>query len=462
MRLTTVDQMTLPPGRVLSFEVRLDDTRQPLPISFDQRRHVSLGDRPASWMALAIRLPSTANGHRDRDRDRVGDAWLAAVRRHGTLSTFFSMDEDGELRLDAAGINDGVWHDHGEATSRPQRIVREVLDAACSPFQTPSYRLCLVEPDDGSSPIAVLGADHAHVDIWSLSVLARDLLTALADLADGRLPDLPAAEPFAAHTSALEAAPPAPVAVRERWEQIIADGGGAMPRFPLPLGDERGADHADIAPALPAVVEVRDIVDAAGLARIVERAQRRESTLIASALGVLTEVSQRLAGAPLRAVFPVHSRSEERWRDSVGWYITNSVIECSSPDPQSCAAALKEALVLGSYPLAPIFSRYGGMPERPGMFALSWLDVRRLPVALDPQWEAQWVSASMVTDGVMIWFVVDHTGMHIRCRYPDTPEARRNVGRWLDDVQSGLAELAEPRRLTSEPAEPWPTDFRAG
>ena len=48
------------------------------------------------------------------------------------------------------------------------------------------------------------------------------------------------------------------------------------------------------------------------------------------------------------------------------------------------------------------------------------------------------MSAVIRTDGVMIWFVVDGSGMHLRCRYPDTPEARASVGGWLDAVEAGI------------------------
>jgi len=41
----------------------------------------------------------------------------------------------------------------------------------------------------------------------------------------------------------------------------------------------------------------------------------------------------------------------------------------------------------------------------------------------------------------MIWFLVNRAGLHLRCRYPDTPEARANVGGWLDAVEQGLREL---------------------
>ena len=38
-------------------------------------------------------------------------------------------------------------------------------------------------------------------------------------------------------------------------------------------------------------------------------------------------VVEELAGTALRAVFPVHSRFDTTWHDSVGWFITNYVLE---------------------------------------------------------------------------------------------------------------------------------------
>ena len=81
---------------------------------------------------------------------------------------------------------------------------------------------------------------------------------------------------------------------------------------------------------------------------------------------------------------------------------------------------------------------YGGMPSSPGMFAVSWLDGRRVPVPVAPELEVQHVSAVTRTDGVMIWFLVNASGLHLRCRYPDTAQARRSVGGWLDALQDGL------------------------
>ena len=72
------------------------------------------------------------------------------------------------------------------------------------------------------------------------------------------------------------------------------------------------------------------------------------------------------------------------------------------------------------------------------MFMLSYLDYRRLPVALAPELRAQHISASAPTTGVQVWFVVGDSGLHLRARYPGTAEARRSVGSWLDAVVRGL------------------------
>ncbi|MET1132739.1 MAG: peptide synthetase, partial [Aeromicrobium sp.] len=150
-----------------------------------------------------------------------------------------------------------------------------------------------------------------------------------------------------------------------------------------------------------------------------------------------------LAGTALRTVFPVHSRNEDRWHDSVGWFITNAVLESEDTDPAACSAAVKEAIRLGSWPLADVMAPWGGMPEAPGMFAVSWLDMRRLPVRIDTAGlDAQYVSAAITTSNVMLWFIIDDSGVHLRCRYPDTQVARLNVGAWLDTLVARMRELA--------------------
>lgn len=442
MRLTNITQVSLDPGRLRSYAVRATvPTGARFPVSLDQGRHIGEGDRPGSWMALAFRLPGPA------DYDDLARAWRAVVARHGTLRTVFSNESAEKnvtavpvavehLRLSEYEIEDAGWKDHDIPPGQVARdVIRALFDDECRPFGRPSYRLVLLESEAGP-PQVVIGSDHSHVDMWSMLVLARDLVAGLEDLINGREPcsGLPPVPSFAEHTAQLQVAPPAPDAVHHRWAEILEAEGGDMPVFPLDLGD--------LSRPVAAVVEVRDILDAGELDRFTAVATSQNARLLPFTMSVLTEATRRVSGKSLRVVFPVHSRYEPQWHDSVGWYITNSVLECHDQDPAACAIAVKEALQLGSYPLAPIFAPYGGVPATRGMFALSWLDTRRLPVELDRSFQIQYVSASLLVDGVMIWFIVNGEGLHIRCRYPDTPQARQNVGAWLDEIDVALQTTA--------------------
>lgn len=417
MRLTHVAYLRLPFGPLISYDVAVSAPGRPLPVSFDQARHVGAGDRPGSWMALALRLPAPV------PREELAAAWRTVLDTHGTLRSVFVPGADGVPALHEVRLGDGAWTEHAVAPGQQMNdALCSVLDAGCTPFSRPSHRFCVIETADG--PTLVLAADHAHVDMWSLLVMARDLLGAL-ERDRGDPARMPARVPaFAEHTRALLAREPAPEEVHRRWREVIDAGGGAMPRFPLPLGDPRSQ---------PERVEVRDVFAVAGLEAFSARARQEGVSTLALAVTAMTETTRAVAGTALRAVFPVHSRYEPRWHDSVGWFITNAVLESADPAPAACAAAVKEAIRLGSWPLAEIMAPWGGMPERPGMFAVSWLDMRRLPVRIDAAaLDAQYVSAGVRTSGVMLWFIIDHTGAHLRCRYPDTPEARRSVGAWLD------------------------------
>lgn len=424
MRLTNVAHLRLPFGRLWGYDLSVAGVGAQLPVSFDQRRHVGGGDRAGSWMALSFRLGEPVA------REDLAAAWLSVVARHGTLRSAFVPGTDGEPTLRELEVRPGGWVEHPVAPGQaPNDALRDVLDDACSPYRRPSHRLCVLETAVG--PTIVVAADHSHVDMWSMLVVARDLLTALAVVRAGGEPELAPVPAFAEHTHALRERPAAPPEVRSRWAEVLGAAGGVMPRFPMPLGDV-ATPHRER-------VEVRDVLDVDDSAAFSAQAREDGVSTLALVVSAMTAVTRDLAGTPLRAVFPVHSRYDATWHDSVGWFITNSVLESADPAPRACAGAVKEAIGLGSWPLDDLLAPWGGMPEAPGMFAISWLDLRRLPVRIDAAGlEAQYVGAAIRTDGVMLWFVLDESGLHLRCRYPDTMTARANVGRWLDALVARL------------------------
>ena len=211
MRLTNVAQMDLGSGRLFSYGVRIAPERgRRLPVSYDQGRHVGDRQRPGSWMAFAFRLETPAT------HDELAAAWDAVVARHGTLHSVFSRRDGGEreapnpsdhmgvaagLQLHDVAIQPGTWREHPVASGQATReVLREVLDEACAPFSQPSHCLCVVEPDpadDDQRQEIVIAADHAHLDMWSLVIIVRDLLACVDDLRAGRPlgAELPVAPP---------------------------------------------------------------------------------------------------------------------------------------------------------------------------------------------------------------------------------------------------------------------------
>ncbi|MDO5617598.1 peptide synthetase [Kocuria sp.] len=458
MYLTNITHAALPEGIVASCAllapvstdpISTDQCRE-LPISFDQRMHVSAGDRPGTWMAVSFELPGPAT------RQDIGAAWLRVIQRHHTLRTFFDgggFDGGGptpaataattahdvdSLRLLEVPEPLGVrWEEHNTAVSGTRAILRSVLDRGCSPMARPAHRLCVIEPTAtdprtaDAVPTVVIAADHAHLDAWSLPVLAHDFLEALVHTkSPARDTPVEPAAAFWQHTRELAARAPSPEKIKQRWQEILAAGSGAMPVFPLPLGE--------LEPTPPECVTTSQVLDARQLAEFEHAAEhhgQRPLTLVVSAM---TQATTSLAEAPLRAVLPVHSRTDPQWRDAVGWFITNSVVESDNPDLPACRTAIREALSLGSYALEPMMRPYGGMPVPPGMFMISYLDYRRLPAALPASLNPQHVSASAPTNGVQVWFVVTDAGLHLRARYPDTPQAQESVNRWLAAVAHHL------------------------
>ena len=151
-------------------------------------------------MALSIRLPAGVS------RQSLADAWLAVIARHGTLRTAFTPGPDGDPQLHEIDIHPGKWIEHEiPAGQEVNDALRVVLNATCSPYQRPSHRLCVLETAAGLT--VVIAADHAHVDMWSMLVIARDLLSLLADASSGRTSSLPQPPAFVVHTQALLTVP---------------------------------------------------------------------------------------------------------------------------------------------------------------------------------------------------------------------------------------------------------------
>ena len=164
--------------------------------------------------------------------------------------------------------------------------------------------------------------------MWSMLVIARDLLSAL-DAGAGREP-LPGPAPaFVEHTQALLDRNAAPDHVRHRWEDIIGDSGGVMPKFPLP-GCAPSAARACRKCAM------------CSISTTVQHLLRRPATTASTRTrcGCDDCDDPRVGGNPLRAVFPCTYVTTTTGMTQSAGSLPNSVLESRSR-PRAAAAAVK-------------------------------------------------------------------------------------------------------------------------
>ncbi|MDO5634562.1 MAG: peptide synthetase [Micrococcus sp.] len=447
MRLTNVAHLRLPFGPLSSYAVTVGEPGEAWELSADQARHIGEGPRAGSWMALAFTWPTPV------DPQRLADAWQATVARHPTLRTVTDVDDDGATILRTVPVLGGQWTRHTVATGQsPQEAVREILDAACSPEQRPAHRLCTIDTMDGTT--VVLGIDHSHVDMWSFMVILQELWTRLetspttsssptADTAAALSRLGEEAPGFEQHTRERRCLPHAAPATRQRWHAILDQHEGHFPVFPLPLGTQE--------PVVERVV-LRTVLGVEDSAALRERARARKVSALSLVVAAMTEATAMLSDRPFAALFPIHTRHAQRWHASVGWFTLNSLLAPASAAPEDAAAAIREAIALGQERVEDIEHADGGQLAVPGLFAVSWLDLRRLPVQVDTHAvSAELISARIHTDGVMLWFISDASGLHLRCRFPDTAAARESVTRWLDEVVTRTRRMARSGHLTGTP-----------
>ncbi|KAB3519231.1 hypothetical protein GC425_09560 [Corynebacterium sp. zg254] len=387
------------------------------------------------------------------------------ITQHGTLRTVVVDPNNPQLHV--VNVYPGTWRlekgaraDNRSDALDPRLILRDIFDQQCNPFASPSHQLCVVVHDNDHGQLdsetvtgcgkpggdyvedatIVLGFDHSHSDAWSLLLTIRDFTTLLDAIVRGDDPAV-ALEPtlsFGEHSQQLLDRNEAPNHVVEKWHEHLKS--GHMPVFPGDLGD--------VSQPREQVVDVIEVLDAQGLARFEDAAARRNCSMLGLAVAAM---------APVRAVFPIHSRRQPStpagtWENALGWFITNSILDCPEANldrggTTRVKEAIRDAIQLGSYPLAPIMEPWGGaMPPTEGMFALSWLDNRKLPVDIEPGLEPQHISADIKTNGVMAWFVSNDDGMHLRVRYPDTPQARHSVPAWCQRVVATIrSQCSEPQ-----------------
>ncbi|MFR9728814.1 condensation domain-containing protein [Saccharopolyspora sp. MS10] len=472
MRFTEIADYSVRPGRVARWSATPVEGAQPAvdprPPSHLQQAHVrkaaaTAGSADPSWLAIGF----------DLDGPLDEEAWRAAllrwVDRHETLRSGLDPTPGGVRRrtwgpgrLSLSRTEIGAHHDPAELSA----ALRELFTAHTDPTRWPSFVAATVERADSCT--ACLAFDHGNVDGYSILLVAQELQELYAAAREDRpaeLPEVGSYVEFCArereYSEGFERTDE-PVA---RWAEFLADGGGELPGFPLPLAEGAAAPVTRV--SQHGLCEW--LVDDAGAAAF-ERACRRNggSAFAGSLAGLALAASRSGAGdgtglgeaETFRALLLMHTRSARQWARALGWFVGLAPVELALPvgagTPDGidlldlmpgAGAALRRAKPLSAVPVPKVCELLG--VEAEPRFVVSYMDLRASPGASSwNEWRARALHApASSTDEVYVWINRSHDGIYATSRFPGTPRADTAVREYI----ARLRHLVRTAAATADP-----------
>lgn len=459
----------LPAGRVVEWLPTaqahwVDWPRDHRAVSDNHRNHLRevlehrrLRETRQHWLGQAFSL----------DRPIDARAWAAAVNRwidrHEVLRTHVTV-EGGRPARHTAPV--GCVRVSGREAGNPlstistYRHVQRVLDEATSPLHWPSYLFVTVAHT--TSCTVVFGADHSIIDGYSMVMVAGELRALYeGELANtgvrttGTEPEVGSYLDFSDQESARAEAITVDDPAVQVWREFFA-------------GTRTGAGAPPTSPAtrpMPQRALSVWLTDEQQTDSVAATSHAQGHGLFAALLAATASAFAELTGRDeFCTVVPQHTRSEQKWAQSLGWFVglapfrirtegAASLLELIGPVGQE----LRRGRVGATVP----FSRICALAEeQPTLsFVVSYMDIRQLPGADNwPKWNTRCLfSRNTSPEEFYIWFGRTGQGVTVNMRYPGTAQATREVHRFVVRLRALLSECAEhgdARIDSSDKAEP--------
>jgi hypothetical protein len=346
--------------------------------------------------------------------------------------------------------------------SRGDDIVRcldERFDAACDPLTWPPYLFVTVARDHGFT--VYLAFDHSMVDGYSITHIPAEIHELYAAAVSGCAAELVEAGSYVdfseiEHDSAehLDVDDDAVV----RWQQFVQDSGGGLPGFPLDLGVAPGE-----MPSQTGICEwLLDTDDADAFAAACKAAG---GSFLAGVLAVAALVAYEQGGEPVyRTVVPFHTRTEQRWEHSLGWYIGLAPVEIATAQAHDfneligmAHAAARAAKAIAQVPFGKVCTLLDTVVRPVSVF--SYMDGRMQPGADRwGDWRAHAFGKVSVGDEAYVWVNRTVNGLYMTCRYPGTDVAHASIAGYIEHTNTVLTTIARQGsysfagHLASQPA----------
>jgi hypothetical protein len=383
------------------------------------------------------------------DVDAMTHAINTHVRRHDTYHSWFAFNDDSDIvryTVDNPEVIEFRPVDNGAMT--PQQI-RKLLLETPDPLRWDCFSFGVIQR--GDSFTVYVAIDHLLADGMSAGVIFVDVhLTYLTRL-QGTTVELPDPGSYReycagqrAHTASLTSDSPQ---VRA-WHSFVADNGGALPSFPLPLG-ETTADTAG-------AIDVIDLIDDEQGKRFEAVCRDAGARFSGGVFACAALAEHELTGADTYfGLTPFDNRTTPAHAMSVGWFasfvpLTIPTANMSFADAARAAQrSFTAGRGLGEVPFYYLLERESPQSgpitvhERP-VPMLSYIDIRRIPFSdqMDGLKVGIW-GDNRLSDGVCMWINRMHDGTQLVVSYPDNPIARESITRYAEAMKSVFERVAD-------------------
>jgi mycolipenoyl-CoA---2-(long-chain-fatty acyl)-trehalose mycolipenoyltransferase / long-chain-acyl-CoA---trehalose acyltransferase len=169
----------------------------------------------------------------------------------------------------------------------------------------------------------------------------------------------------------------------------------------------------------------------------------------AGVLAIASIVAYERAGQPVyRTVIPFHTRSEEQWATSLGWYIGLAPIEIATARARDfhelvgmAHEAVRKAKPMAQVPFAKV-CRLMETAVRP-VSVISYMDGQMVPGAHQwRDWKAHGFGKVSYGDDAYLWVNRTVDGLFVTSRYPSTDVGHKNMSAFIERTREVLTLVA--------------------
>jgi hypothetical protein len=317
------------------------------------------------------------------------------------------------------------------------------------PLQWDCFTFGIIQGDDRFT--VYIAIDHLRADGMSAGVIFLDIQTTyFTTLQSGPAAVTPGASyrdycsSQRAYTASLDEESPQ----IQSWRAFLAANGGALPEFPLELG-EATADTQG-------AIDVFDLIDDEQGRRFESACRAAGARFSGGVFACAALAEHRLTGAETYfGLTPFSNRRDPAYATAVGWLASFVPLAIPTADASfdevvtSAQTSFDENTALGSVPYYHLLempdpsSGAVSIPDRP-VPMLSYIDIRKLPFS--DYWDGLRIGIwgdNRLSEAVCMWVNRMRDRTQLVVAYPGTSVARESVMRYVEAMRAEFARVAD-------------------